>query len=137
MGIIGQVLFAVLMVFCIAAVPTLAKEYTVGDYYGWGVNTNLYSWLQGKKFTVGDSLVFEYGESDSVYEVSETAYEDCDTHEFITSDSSGQTTIRLETPGKHYFISNEAHCDMEMKLEIIVGEASSSDDRSSSSSALL
>lgn len=56
MGVVGQVIFAVLMVFCIAAVPTLAKEYTVGGVYGWGVKTNLYPWVQGKKFTVGDSL---------------------------------------------------------------------------------
>ncbi|KAI3883884.1 hypothetical protein MKX03_017347, partial [Papaver bracteatum] len=56
MGIIGQVLFAVLMVFCITAVPNSAKEYIVGDAEGWTMKVNYDSWVSGKTFTIGDIL---------------------------------------------------------------------------------
>ncbi|XP_026377675.1 blue copper protein-like [Papaver somniferum] len=92
-----------------------------------------------EEVAIGSRRVFKYSaQSDSVYEVSEASYEECETDKFISSDSSGHTVIWLETPGKHYFISgNEDHCVLEMRLEITAGEPSYSDDTSSSSSALL
>ncbi|KAI3889160.1 hypothetical protein MKW92_044283 [Papaver armeniacum] len=130
MGIIGQVLFAFLMVFCIAAVPNSAKEYIVGDAEGWTMNVNYDSWVSGKTFTVGDSLVFNYGAMHTVDEVSETEYDSCATGNSITSDSSGASTISLTTSGSHYFICGAmGHCDSGMKLAVIVAETS--DDASS------
>ncbi|KAI3883576.1 hypothetical protein MKX03_016258 [Papaver bracteatum] len=131
MGIIGQVLFAVLMVFCIAAVPNSAKEYIVGDAEGWTMNVSYHSWVSGKTFTIGDSLVFNYGAMHTVDEVSETEYDSCATGNSITSDSSGASTISLMTSGTHYFICGAmGHCDGGMKLAVIVAETS--DDTSPS-----
>ncbi|KAI3978604.1 hypothetical protein MKX01_015779 [Papaver californicum] len=133
MGIIGQLLYAVLMVFCIAAVPNLAKEYIVGDAEGWAVNVNYDSWVSGKTFTVGDSLVFNSGPMHTVDEVSETDYDSCANDNSITSDSSGASTISLTTSGTHYFICGAmGHCDSGMKLAVNVVETS--DDTSSSPS---
>ncbi|MCL7026732.1 hypothetical protein MKW94_001397 [Papaver nudicaule] len=135
MGIIGQVSFAVLMVFSIAAVPNLAKEYIVGDAEGWTMNVDYTSWANGKTFAVGDSLVFNYGAMHTVDEVSETEYDSCATGNSITSDSSGASTISLKTSGTHYFIcAAMGHCDSGMKLAVTVAETS--DDTSSSTSLI-
>ncbi|KAI3992957.1 hypothetical protein MKX01_009700 [Papaver californicum] len=117
MGTIGHLLYAVLMVFCIAAMPNLAKEYIVGDAEGWTMHVNYDSWVSGKTFTVGDSLVFNYGAMHTVDEVSETEYDSCANGNSITSHSSGASTISLTTSGTHYFICGAmSHCDSGMKL---------------------
>ncbi|KAI3843095.1 hypothetical protein MKX03_018350 [Papaver bracteatum] len=136
MGIIGQVLFAVLVVFCIAAEPNLANHYAVGNSLGWAPYVDYQSWVGGKTFTVGDSLVFNYGPTDTVDEVRAAEYASCAAEKPITSDSSGSTIISLTTSGVHYFISSTTdHCYCGMKVAVMVAE-STSDDASSSDSSL-
>ncbi|RZC72632.1 hypothetical protein C5167_048112 [Papaver somniferum] len=91
MGSTGRVLFSVLVVFCISAEPNLANQYAVGDTLGWAPYVDYQSWVGGKTFTVGDTLVFNYGPTDTVDEVRAAEYSSCASDKPITSDSSGLT----------------------------------------------
>ncbi|KAF2313181.1 hypothetical protein GH714_009645 [Hevea brasiliensis] len=51
------------IIITIAAVflpSILATEFVVGDETGWTTNFDYQAWAQGKKFHVGDKLVFRY-----------------------------------------------------------------------------
>uniref|UniRef100_A0A164X370 Phytocyanin domain-containing protein n=1 Tax=Daucus carota subsp. sativus TaxID=79200 RepID=A0A164X370_DAUCS len=40
----------------ITAVPSLGKDYTVGDSSGWALSVDYSTWATGKTFNVGDNL---------------------------------------------------------------------------------
>ncbi|KAF9687351.1 hypothetical protein SADUNF_Sadunf02G0084600 [Salix dunnii] len=128
----GSVFCVILVVLCMA-VPILAKGHTVGDSSGWAIGMDYSTWTSGKTFSVGDSLVFNYGGGHTVDEVSASDYSTCTTGNAITSDSSGATTITLKTAGTHYFICGvPGHCGSGMKLAVTVAAAGSSTTPSSS-----
>nr|XP_034891944.1 blue copper protein-like [Populus alba] len=123
---------AILVVLC-TVVPILAKDYTVGDTSGWAIGMDYSTWTSGKTFSVGDSLVFNYGGGHTVDEVRASDYSTCTTGNSITSDSSGATTIALKTAGTHYFICGvPGHCGSGMKVSVTVAAAGSSTSPSSS-----
>ncbi|XP_011016865.1 PREDICTED: blue copper protein-like [Populus euphratica] len=123
---------AILVILC-TVVPILAKDYTVGDSSGWAIGMDYSTWTSGKTFSVGDSLVFNYGGGHTVDEVSASDYKTCTTGNAITSDSSGATTIALKTAGTHYFICGvPGHCGSGMKVAVTVAAAGSSTSPSSS-----
>ncbi|KAF2299729.1 hypothetical protein GH714_002893 [Hevea brasiliensis] len=102
-------------------VPSLATVYTVGDSTGWTMGTDYSTWTSGKTFTVGDSLVFNYGGGHTVDEVSASDYNTCTVGNAITSDNSGATTIALKTAGTHYYICGViGHCGSGMKIAVTV-----------------
>ncbi|GMN35237.1 hypothetical protein TIFTF001_005167 [Ficus carica] len=73
-------------------------------------------------------IVFNYGSSHTVDEVSATDYSACSVGNAINSDSSGATTIPLKTAGTHYFVCGvPSHCGNGMKLAVTVkaGDGSS------------
>ncbi|KAG8632882.1 blue copper protein [Manihot esculenta] len=108
-------------------VPSLATVYTVGDSTGWTMGNDYSTWTSGKTFTVGDSLVFNYGGGHTVDEVSASDYNTCTVGNAITSDSSGATTVALKTAGTHYFICGViGHCGSGMKIAVTAQAASSS-----------
>ncbi|XP_059637211.1 blue copper protein-like [Cornus florida] len=108
------------LVLCFV-VPSLATVYTVGDTSGWTMGTDYTTWTTGKTFSVGDSLVFNYGGGHTVDEVSPSDYNTCTVGNAITSDSSGATTIALKTTGTHYYICGVVgHCGSGMKLAVTV-----------------
>ncbi|XP_012068372.1 blue copper protein-like [Jatropha curcas] len=114
--------FAILVML----VPCLATVYTVGDSSGWTIGVDYGTWTSGKTFSVGDSLVFNYGEGYTVDEVNASDYKTCTVGNPITSDSSGATTISLKTEGTHYYICGVVgHCESGMKLSVIVNAANS------------
>ncbi|KAL5777278.1 hypothetical protein ACOSP7_010205 [Xanthoceras sorbifolium] len=130
---LGAGFVCVVLVFCMAA-PSLATVYTVGDTSGWTLGTDYTTWTGSKTFAVGDSLVFNYGSSHTVDEVSASDYKTCTVGNAITSDNSGATTITLKTAGTHYFICGVVgHCGSGMKLAVTVGSGSSSPGTSTSS----
>ncbi|KAJ8631996.1 hypothetical protein MRB53_025332 [Persea americana] len=99
----------------------MATVYTVGDYAGWDISTNLDSWVAGKSFAVGDSLLFQYSSLHSVFEVSKDAFDNCVARNAILSGRDGNTTITLSTPGQKYFICGSlSHCFGGMKLQVSV-----------------
>uniref|UniRef100_A0A803NMF9 Phytocyanin domain-containing protein n=1 Tax=Cannabis sativa TaxID=3483 RepID=A0A803NMF9_CANSA len=74
-----------------------ATVYTVGDTSGWAMGVDYTTWTSDKTFLVGDSLVFNYGSSHTVDEVSSSDYSSCTVGNAITSDNTGTTTISLKT----------------------------------------
>ncbi|GAB4844991.1 hypothetical protein Ancab_038384 [Ancistrocladus abbreviatus] len=122
-SISGLVHVAILLCF---AVPSLATEYTVGNSGGWALGVDYGAWASGKTFSVGDSLVFNYGSGHTVDEVIQSDYTTCTVGNAITSDNIGSTTILLKTPGIHYFICGViGHCSSGMRLAVNVGASSS------------
>ncbi|MBA0736367.1 hypothetical protein Gogos_009929 [Gossypium gossypioides] len=118
-------LAAALLFLLLAAPAAFAEQYTVGDSSGWTTTGDYQSWVQGKTFTVGDTLLFTYGGSHSVEEVSKSDYDNCDTGNAIKSYSDGNTVITLSNPGAMYLICPTiGHCAGGMKLAINVVAAS-------------
>nr|XP_043617633.1 blue copper protein-like [Erigeron canadensis] len=118
---IYYVAVVLLVVALCSGLPSLAKVYTVGDSAGWSLNVDYTTWTSDKTFKVGDSLVFNYGSSHSVDEVSSDDYGSCSAGNTIASYTSGPTTIPLNTTGTHYFICGViGHCSGGMKLSVPV-----------------
>lgn len=125
-GISGAGITCVVLALCLA-VPTLATVYTVGDTSGWASGVDYTTWSSTKTFAVGDSLLFNYGGSHSVDEVSSSDYSSCSTSNTLSSDSSGATTVALKTAGAHYFIcGTPGHCSNGMKLSVTVAASTPS-----------
>ncbi|XP_040997837.1 blue copper protein-like [Juglans microcarpa x Juglans regia] len=119
---IARVVCAALLVLCMV-VPSLATVYTVGDTSGWVMGVDYSTWTSGKTFTVGDSLVFNYGGGHTVDEVSAGDYKTCTVGNSLSSDSSGASTIALKTAGTRYFIcAVVGHCGSGMKLAVTVSK---------------
>ncbi|XP_020575658.1 LOW QUALITY PROTEIN: blue copper protein-like [Phalaenopsis equestris] len=107
-----------------------ATVYSVGDTSGWNTGVDYSSWTSGKTFAVGDSLAFAYGAgTHTVNEVSANDYQSCSTSNYLSTDSSGSTTITLRTSGTHYFVCGvPGHCigGMKLAVTVTVGPSSSS-----------
>nr|GEZ46664.1 cupredoxin superfamily protein [Tanacetum cinerariifolium] len=98
----------------------LAVDHNVGrPSGGWDTATDIVSWASGETFTVGDNLVFTYGGSHNVLEVTKDNYDICSTSSPISTSGPSPTTIALTDSGVRYFICGTAgHCDQGMKVEI-------------------
>ncbi|XP_026416428.1 blue copper protein-like [Papaver somniferum] len=121
----GVVVLCAISVFFSCFMLSLATDYTVGDTAGWASGVNYDTWLTGKTFAVGDTLVFNYGSgAHSVAEVSKSDYEGCSSANALASESDGATTITLNKAGTRYFICGiPGHCSNGMKLAVTVGAA--------------
>ncbi|KAI4347723.1 hypothetical protein L6164_008507 [Bauhinia variegata] len=107
------------LAFASAIVTCSATNYIVGDSSGWDISTNLGTWVQDKKFQVGDSLVFQYGSSESVNEVTRENFNTCNTTNVLATYGNGNTTVALTKPGDMYFVSgNRLLCLGGMKLHV-------------------
>ncbi|PKA50033.1 Blue copper protein [Apostasia shenzhenica] len=105
-----------------------AKIYTVGDASGWTSGVDYSSWTTGKTFLVGDGIAFNYAPgAHTVNEVKAKDYKACSASSYLTTDTSGSTTITFKKAGKHYFICGvSGHCAAGMKLAVTVSSSSSS-----------
>ncbi|KAI3949268.1 hypothetical protein MKW92_041272 [Papaver armeniacum] len=73
------------------------------------------------RFIVGDSLLFEYEDGDSVLVVNKGDYKNCNTTNPISAFDDGKTVFMLTKPGMIYFISgNSIYCKNGGKLIISV-----------------
>ncbi|KAE8676795.1 Uclacyanin-2 [Hibiscus syriacus] len=112
---------AFLLLLLLAAPAAHAVQYTVGDSAGWTNSGDYEGWVQGKAFTVGDTLLFRYGGSHAVDVVSKNDYDNCNSGNALSSHSDGNTVIPLSNPGPMYFICPTiGHCAGGMKLAINV-----------------
>ncbi|KAK3025468.1 hypothetical protein RJ639_040206 [Escallonia herrerae] len=107
-------------------VPTVyGAEHVVGGSSGWTQSVNYANWAAGETFTVGDTLLFSYGGSHRVDQVSQDDYNNCATGNALTSYTGGQNTIRLTKTGPMYFLCPSfGHCGGGMKLAVTVVAAS-------------
>ncbi|KAJ6722608.1 BLUE COPPER PROTEIN [Salix koriyanagi] len=116
---------ALLILLLAAPAAYAATTYTVGDTNGWTTSGDYTTWASDKTFTVGDSLLFNYGFSHSVAEVSKSDYDSCSTSNLVKTYTGGSSTITLSAAGPMYFIcSTPGHCGNGMKLAITVVAAS-------------
>ncbi|KAL8096390.1 hypothetical protein AgCh_037378 [Apium graveolens] len=116
---VAEIVFLILILS--TAVPSFGKDYTVGELSGWALGVDYDTWASDKTFNVGDSLVFKYGTSHTVDEVSSSDYSSCTIGNSITADNTGSTTIPLKTVCKHYFICGVIdHCSGGMKLAVLL-----------------
>lgn len=98
-----------------------AVDHIVGDNAGWNQGVDYSKWASSKKFAVGDNLVFSYGTSHSVDEVSPADYKYCTVGNALTAYKGGNNTVPLESLGPMYFICPVfGHCGAGMKLSITV-----------------
>ncbi|CAI9781622.1 unnamed protein product [Fraxinus pennsylvanica] len=99
----------------------IAKDFNVGDNNGWTTGTDYSDWASSQKFNVGDKLVFTFGFTHSLDEVSKDDYDNCNTGNPINSYSSSPTSITLTKAGSMYFTCPRSnHCSQGMKLAVNV-----------------
>lgn len=117
---------ALLILVLAAPAAYAATTYTVGDSSGWSTTFGDYTtWVSGKTFTVGDSLLFKYSSTHTVAEVSKDDYDGCSTSNLGKTYTDGSSTVPLSTAGPMYFICpTSGHCSGGMKLAITVVAAS-------------
>ncbi|XP_061961288.1 uclacyanin-3-like [Populus nigra] len=116
---------ALLILVLAAPAAYAATTYTVGDSSGWTTFGDYTTWVSGKTFTVGDSLLFKYSSTHTVAEVSKDDYDSCSTSNLGKTYTDGSSTVPLSTAGPMYFIcSTSGHCSGGMKLAITVVAAS-------------
>ncbi|XP_073148346.1 uncharacterized protein [Henckelia pumila] len=97
----------------------------VGGGSGWTLGVDYVSWAKGQVFTIKDVLLFNYGPSHSVEEVSDSDYRDCNVDNPIASYSTSPTSIPLSSTGTRYFICpTSTHCSQGMKLAVTVTDGS-------------
>ncbi|KVH90115.1 blue copper protein-like [Cynara cardunculus var. scolymus] len=116
------------IIFLIAIVAALAtsvsaKVFIVGDHKGWTLNFDYQAWANGKKFVVGDKLVFQYAAGKhNVFRVNGTVFQQCMIPPAIEALTSGYDVITLATPGRKWYICGVGkHCELGgMKLFINV-----------------
>ncbi|OAY78501.1 uclacyanin-3-like [Ananas comosus] len=118
---------AVLLMVLVAVSPAVATDYTVGDSQGWASGVDYSTWVAGKTFNVGDTLLFQYSFMHDVAEVSKSDYDGCSASNSLQSYSDQNTKILLSKPGSRYFIcGTPGHCSSGMKLAVTVAAASPS-----------
>ncbi|KAJ9131881.1 hypothetical protein P3X46_034785 [Hevea brasiliensis] len=108
-----------------AVVPTSGargKEFIVGDEAGWTLGFDYQAWAYGKKFHVGDKLVFRYYVgAHNVFKVNGTGFQNCIKPKAGEALSTGTDTIVLATPGRKWYVCGVGkHCENGMKLVIDV-----------------
>ncbi|KAG2262873.1 hypothetical protein Bca4012_012578 [Brassica carinata] len=115
-------LFYFCIIFGISVISRCnATTYFVGDTSGWDISSDLESWTLGKRFSVGDVLMFQYSSTHSVYEVAKDNFQSCSTTEPIRTFTNGNTTVALSKPGDRFFVcGNRLHCFAGMRLQVNV-----------------
>ncbi|KAH9647958.1 Phytocyanin domain-containing protein [Citrus sinensis] len=113
-----------LTIMALLGASVAATTYTVGDNAGWTTQgkVDYYSWVDGKEFKVGDTLVFKYNNAmHDVHEVTEADYVACNAKASIKHHISGSDAITLNAPGIYYFICGiPGHCQAGQRLRIEV-----------------
>ncbi|KAB2595347.1 uclacyanin-3 [Pyrus ussuriensis x Pyrus communis] len=110
-----------LLILLLAAPTVYGVQHIVGDTSGWSTSVDYDSWAASNTFTVGDTLVFNYGSSHKVDIVNQADYASCSSSNSLKTYDDGATTITLSQPGPAYFICPSAgHCANGMKLSVNV-----------------
>ncbi|KAL7122307.1 hypothetical protein ACP275_01G037700 [Erythranthe tilingii] len=124
-GLLSSVVVLLIVLFSVGF--SEARDYLVGGKAdAWKIPTSdsdsLNHWAQNSRFLIGDSLVWQYdAASDSVLQVTKRDYVTCNTSSPIETYTGGQTKVKLEQYGPHYFISGaQGHCEKGQKLIVVV-----------------
>ncbi|XP_076958368.1 early nodulin-like protein 6 [Bidens hawaiensis] len=110
-----------------------AHHFTVGGDKGWVTpkanDTNHYNeWATSNRFSINDTLRFEYIKKDSVLLVTKEEYEKCKSTNPMFFSDNGDTSFELNRSGYFYFISGvSSHCEHGLKMIVKVLEAENVD----------
>ncbi|EPS72033.1 hypothetical protein M569_02727, partial [Genlisea aurea] len=104
------------------------SEFRVGGPGGrWAVpsdpNSPIYiQWAESNRFQIGDTLLFFYtADQDSVLQVTEDDYDDCNTTSPLNRYTDGHTAFKFNQSGPYYFISGlTQNCLKSEKLVVVV-----------------
>ncbi|CAL4936392.1 unnamed protein product [Urochloa decumbens] len=114
---------AVVGVAALLPATASAATYVVGDDAGWDTAVDYVAWAGGKKFEVGDTLVFRYdaqGPQDVVV-VDARGYAECTAPDNAPALTSGDDHVVLGQAGQFFFICEaEGECEGGMKLAVTV-----------------
>ncbi|GMH30688.1 hypothetical protein Nepgr_032531 [Nepenthes gracilis] len=129
----GAVELAMITAMCFALLRIAAAEttHTVGGATGWTIpsSPSFYSsWVSNQTFVVGDTLQFNFltGQH-TVAEVSEAAYDECNTGNTISLTIAGPAAITIDSAGTHYYICTvDQHCSFGQKLSVTATGSNSS-----------
>ncbi|KAM7261195.1 hypothetical protein ACFE04_026670 [Oxalis oulophora] len=115
-----------LAILLIVSPAVHAMQYTVGGTSGWNQGVVYDTWVSGKTFNVGDTLLFTYTGLHSVDVLSSKSdYDACSSSNTVKSYTDGNSTIPLDKAGSIYFICpTSGHCANGMKLAITVASSS-------------
>ncbi|XP_075651662.1 umecyanin-like [Castanea sativa] len=128
----SMTILVVVVLTALAAVVqvTEAVNYVVGDSAGWARPSTLTyytTWANGKNFSLGDVLVFNFATgAHDVATVTQTNYDACSIANTISLVTAGPYSYTINSTGTHYFIctfSNGGHCNSGQKLAISVGNS--------------
>ncbi|MCD7458539.1 hypothetical protein HAX54_038551 [Datura stramonium] len=103
-----------------------AREFVVdGKENSWNIPSSpdeFNKWAEETRFQIGDYIVLnDDPNSDSVLEVNEEDYNNCNKAQPIKSYQDGETKILLDKSGPFFFISGaNGHCEKGQKLEVKV-----------------
>ncbi|XP_055802333.1 early nodulin-like protein 1 [Solanum dulcamara] len=113
-----------------------AREFVVdGKENSWKIPSSpneLNKWAEKNRFQIGDYIVLNYDpKSDSVLEVNEEDYNNCNKAQPIKTYKDGETKILLDKSGPFFFISGaNGHCEngQKLQLKVLSPQHSSSND---------
>lgn len=120
---------AAILAIAVAAILQLTAAqttHTVGDALGWlvppGGAVTYTVWAELQTFTVGDILVFNFGDGDQdVAKVTKEAFKTCNSTDPISLKTKSPANFTLDTIGEYYFIgTKDEHCKLGQKLAINV-----------------
>ncbi|KAI3459378.1 hypothetical protein Pfo_016041 [Paulownia fortunei] len=98
--------------------------FKVGDSAGWTTigNVDYKQWAVAKTFQVGDIIVFEYNpQFHNVIQVTHAEYKACNASSPISTHTTGNDSITIDTHGHHFFICGApGHCQAGQKVDINV-----------------
>ncbi|GLJ31049.1 hypothetical protein SUGI_0621330 [Cryptomeria japonica] len=102
-------------------------QFVVGGSKGWTLPSpsdkeSYNQWAGRNRFQIGDTLLFKYENTvDSVAQVRQESYNECNTSDPIASYTDGNTVFKFPINGPFYFISgNQSRCQLEEKLIVVV-----------------
>ncbi|KAL6647627.1 hypothetical protein ACP70R_015064 [Stipagrostis hirtigluma subsp. patula] len=126
MAMAKGILVAVALAALAAQLAAAAVDHPVGGSGAWDASgaTSYNAWSAKQNFVQGDTVSFKYAPSHDVTEVTKAGYDACSGANPVKSYTGGATTVKLNAPGKRYFIcSVPGHCAAGMKLEVTVTTA--------------
>ncbi|OIT31643.1 PREDICTED: cucumber peeling cupredoxin-like [Nicotiana attenuata] len=121
------IVFGALAVASLVQDTTAQTVHVVGDNIGWTMPNNgavaYTNWAAGKTFSVGDTLVFNFGTNQhDVLQVQKTSFDGCNSQNAIGDPiMAGPANVTLDSAGAHYYICTFGrHCQNGQKLAITV-----------------
>ncbi|KAL8139565.1 hypothetical protein V2J09_005586 [Rumex salicifolius] len=104
--------------------PCKGEVYKVGDSDGWTTigHVDYRRWASTKIFRIGDVVVFNYiPQFHNVMQVNHVAYKACNASFPISTHTSGNDSITINSHGHHFFLCGvPGHCQNGQKLDINV-----------------